>query len=135
MAAGSLLRSGEILQIVDRETLTQNQVLALAGGEDGAVMHVPRVLVFTLGKFSELLLGALGRKSPLSGYRLRSALARRSFDSNHAREVLGWKPHIGVREGIQRVSQVAMDHGAEASQVNVGLTPDPWPLAPGAQQP
>lgn len=135
MAAGSLLRSGEILQIVDRETLTQNQVLALAGGEDGAVMHVPRVLVFTLGKFSELLLGALGRKSPLSVYRLRSALARRSFDSNHAREVLGWKPRIGVREGIQRVSQVAMDHGAEASQVNVGLTPDPWPLAPGPQQP
>lgn len=102
MAASSSLRNGEILQIVDRETLTQNEVLIQAAGED-PVLRVPRALVFSAGKLSEILLGVLGRKSPLSVYRLKSALAYRSFDSAHAAAVLGWQPRVGVKEGIQRV--------------------------------
>src|SRR5438309_1152900 len=53
MAADSSLRNGEILQIIDRETLTQNEVLVLAAGED-AVTRVPRALVFAAGKLSEI---------------------------------------------------------------------------------
>jgi len=111
MAADSSLRNGEILQLVDRVTLTQNEVLVMAAGED-AVIRVPRAFVFAAGKLSELLLGVLGRKSPLSVYRLRSALAQRSFDSGHAAAVLGWKPRVGVKTGIERV--LNRDLGAAA---------------------
>jgi hypothetical protein len=64
---------------------------------------VPRPVVFAAGKCSEILLGLIGRGSPLSVYRLRSALASRTFESRQAYEALGWKPRVGVREGIRRV--------------------------------
>lgn len=96
------LSHGELFQIVDPEHLTQNDVLALAGGGK-RVLHVPRALVFALGRASELPLAAIGRPSPLGAYRLRSALARLHYESDHAAQQLGWKPRVGVREGIRRV--------------------------------
>ena len=65
---------------------------------------MPRSVVFALGKLSEYPLGALGVQSPLALYRLRSALARVEFGSRRAEEQLGWRPRVGVREGIRRVS-------------------------------
>jgi nucleoside-diphosphate-sugar epimerase len=59
--------------------------------------------VFALGKLSEVPLGALGKQSPIGAYRLRSALARLHYDSHRAQTLLGWKPRVGVREGIRRV--------------------------------
>ena len=117
LAAGSTLREAEIIQIVDPETLTQNEVLELMlgrgrearGRSPGArVIRVPRGVVFAAGKLSEVALGMLGRTSPLSVYRLRSALTPRSFESTRAGGCplaggLGWRPRIGVREGIRRI--------------------------------
>ena len=129
LAAESPLREAEIIQIVDPETLTQNEVLELMLGqrEEGTgmrdesrrgpfssliprpsslcprVIRVPRGVVFAAGKLSEVALGMLGRTSPLSVYRLRSALTPRSFESPRAVEWLGWRPHTGVREGIRRI--------------------------------
>ena len=94
---------GEIFQAVDPERLTQADVLALANG-GGKSVRVPRSVVFALGKLSEYPLGALGVQSPLALYRLRSALARVEFGSRRAEEQLGWRPRVGVREGIRRVS-------------------------------
>jgi predicted dehydrogenase/nucleoside-diphosphate-sugar epimerase len=127
MAAASPLKSGEILQIVDRETLTQNELLVMAAGGD-VVVRVPRALVFAAGKLSEILLGIIGRKSPLSVYRLQSALARRSFDNAHAATVLGWQPAVGVREGIQRV----LNRDSEQSAVT--RASQPAALAPQQQR-
>lgn len=45
----------------------------------------------------------LGKESPVSPYRLRSALALRRFESQRAEKILGWRPRVGVREGIRRV--------------------------------
>jgi predicted dehydrogenase/nucleoside-diphosphate-sugar epimerase len=103
LAAKSELRGGEIIQIVDPEPWTQNQVLAEVNGADAKVMRVPRAAVFALGRFSELALGLLGKKSPVAPYRLASALALRTFDSRRAKDLLGWQPRVGVREGIRRV--------------------------------
>ena len=94
---------GAIIHLVDPERFTQNEVLALANG-GGKSMHVPRSVVFTLGKLSEYPLGALGVQSPLALYRLRSGLARVESESRRAEERLGWSPRVGVREGIRRVS-------------------------------
>jgi nucleoside-diphosphate-sugar epimerase len=77
-------------------------VLGLAGGNK-ALLRVPRPVVFALGKLSEYPLGALGRPSPVAVYRLKSAMARLHYDSDRAATMLGWRPRVGVREGIRRV--------------------------------
>jgi nucleoside-diphosphate-sugar epimerase len=104
MAIDKRLVHGEVIQLIDPAHLTQQEVLALAGGER-KVMHVPRPVVFALGKLSELPLGAIGKQSPIAVYRLKSALARLHYESDRAQTVLGWKPRVGVREGIRRVQQ------------------------------
>jgi nucleoside-diphosphate-sugar epimerase len=102
LAARSKLRSGEVIQIVDPQPWTQNQVLAEVNGPDAKVIRVPRAAVFALGRASELALGLVKKKSPVAPYRLASALAQRTFDSHRAEELLGWRPRVGVREGIRR---------------------------------
>jgi predicted dehydrogenase/nucleoside-diphosphate-sugar epimerase len=101
-AVDKKLVGGEIIQVIDPEHLTQEDVLGLAGGAK-PVLRVPRPVVFALGKLSEVPLGALGRQSPVAVYRLKSALARLHYESERARALLGWRPRIGVREGINRV--------------------------------
>jgi nucleoside-diphosphate-sugar epimerase len=96
------LSKGEIIQLIDPESLTQEDVLGLAGGNK-PVMRVPRPLVFALGKLSEIPLGVIGKPSPIGVYRLKSALARLHYDSARATALLGWHPRVGVREGIKRV--------------------------------
>jgi 2-alkyl-3-oxoalkanoate reductase len=108
LAAKSDLRRGEIIQIVDPEPWTQNQVLAEVAGPGAAVIRVPRPVVFAMGRASEIALGALKKQSPLSPYRLRSALALRRFESKNAVSLLGWRPRVGVREGIRRVKDAAV---------------------------
>jgi predicted dehydrogenase/nucleoside-diphosphate-sugar epimerase len=93
---------GEVIQIIDPEHLTQEDVLGLAGGTK-AILRVPRPFVFALGKLSEYPLGALGRPSPVAVYRLKSALARLHYESDRAIKMLDWHPRVGVREGIKRV--------------------------------
>jgi predicted dehydrogenase/nucleoside-diphosphate-sugar epimerase len=96
------LTSGEVIQLIDPETLTQEELLGLAGA-DRKVMHIPRAIVFALGKLSEVPLKALKRQSPIAQYRLKSAMSRMHYESDRALSLLGWKPRVGVREGINRV--------------------------------
>lgn len=94
------LTHGEIIQLIDSAGLKQRDVLELTGG--GKTIAVPRPVVFALGKFSELPLGALGKPSPIALYRLQSGLARLQWGTGRAEQLLGWKPRVGVREGIRR---------------------------------
>ena len=103
-AIAKKLVHGELFQIIDPVHLTQNEVLELAGGKK-SVLRVPRAIVFALGRLSELPLRALGKPSPIAVYRLKSALARLHYESDYAARGLDWKPRVGVREGIRRVSQ------------------------------
>jgi predicted dehydrogenase/nucleoside-diphosphate-sugar epimerase len=98
------LRGGEVIHVIDPEHLTQQNVLDAVGGV-GRTIHVPRPVVFGLGRVSQILLGALGRQSPITPYRLRSALAQLTYESNRAVDLLGWRPRVGVREGIRRITE------------------------------
>lgn len=98
------LSAGEIIQLVDPHRLTQNEALALALPHGAKVVRIPRPLVFAAGRLSEPVLGALGRRSPVSAYRLKSALARLDFASDGARELLGWHPRVGIVEGLRRAA-------------------------------
>jgi len=100
-ALDGALRGGEVIQLVDPARLTQNEVLrALAPGDK--VLRLPRTLVFAAGRMTEPLLGLLKRKSPVSGYRLHSAMARTDFACENA-ALLGWQPRVGVAEGVRRI--------------------------------
>jgi hypothetical protein len=66
-------------------------------------MHLPRPVLFSIGKFSEFPFKLIKRPSPVAKYRLKSALARRTFRSVNA-ALLGWTPRVGAREGIRRVA-------------------------------
>jgi 2-alkyl-3-oxoalkanoate reductase len=95
------LVGGEIIQLIDPESLSQADVLEGAG-RGKKVLRVPRPVVFALGRLSEVPLGAIGRPSPIGVYRLQSALARLHYDSDRAHRLLGWRPRVGVREGMRR---------------------------------
>ncbi|MBX3221840.1 MAG: NAD-dependent epimerase/dehydratase family protein [Labilithrix sp.] len=112
-AVAKRLSGGEVIQLIDDEHLTQSDVLSLVGTGAG-VIKVPRPVVFALGKLSELPLGALGKPSPIALYRLQSALAQLRYGSDRARSLLGWKPGVGVREGIRRVTASSPAPAAEA---------------------
>jgi predicted dehydrogenase/nucleoside-diphosphate-sugar epimerase len=90
LAADGPLRDGQIIQLVDDWTPTQLELLRVV--HPGAkVIRFRRPILFSLGWLSQVMLGLLKRPSPLSPYRLRSALARRVYRCENA-ELLGWKP-------------------------------------------
>jgi len=89
--------SGTILQLVSPWPVTQNDVLKLCN-PGGITLRLPRWLVFGLGWLSERVLGWLGRKSPFSVYRIRSALARFHFDSDRAQRMLNWTARVDARQ-------------------------------------
>jgi nucleoside-diphosphate-sugar epimerase/predicted dehydrogenase len=97
--------SGEVIHILDHDQLTQEDILSLAGMDRRQVVHVPLPVALTLGRLSEYPLGRLGRQSPIGVYRLRSAMARATFRSDRAEQLVGWAPRVGVREGIRRVTE------------------------------
>jgi 2-alkyl-3-oxoalkanoate reductase len=109
-AARSPLEKGEILQLVHRDSLTQNEVLRLAVSEQLNVLHLPRALVFGLGGFSELVLGVLHRKSPVSRYRLRSALSKRNFRSTRSHLLEGWSPAKPIVQAVREHSDSEFGH-------------------------
>jgi predicted dehydrogenase/nucleoside-diphosphate-sugar epimerase len=97
---------GEVIQITDPVQLTQNDALRLCEGERVRTLHIPRWMVYALAASSQLFFRLLKRQSPVSVYRMRSALARRRFRNLHV-ELLGWQPRVGVPEGIRRELQFA----------------------------
>jgi predicted dehydrogenase/nucleoside-diphosphate-sugar epimerase len=101
-AAQSELRGGEVVQLIDPDTPTQNEVLHRVFGKNAKMLRVPRPVVFTLGKLTEWAFKPLKRSSPLAKYRLQSALAKRIFAGRNAVSLLGWTPRVGTEEGIRR---------------------------------
>jgi predicted dehydrogenase/nucleoside-diphosphate-sugar epimerase len=99
------LHGGEIIQLVDSDLPTQNEILARAAKTGAKVVRIPRPVVFALGKLSEIMVRPLKRQSPLNVYRLRSALARRTYASETAESLIGWTPRHGVSRGIEEMNE------------------------------
>ncbi len=95
-SASADIRSGEIIQLVNDRQPTQNEVLRHLLPPEAKVLRVARSVVFTLGGVSELLLGILRRQSPLSRYRLHSALSHLRFRSVHANLLPQWYCRVDV---------------------------------------
>ena len=99
----------------DTDTPTQNEVLHRADPGAG-VIHAPKLVLFALARLSELL---LKHRSPLRLYRLRSALAKRSYVSDSA-NLLGWTPRVGVSRGIAIVTGPRQQGDRPSGSVSLG---------------
>ena len=91
-----------LFHIVDTGNITQEQLTRRVAGTDAAIVKIPLPFVYLAAFGIEVLGKLLKRSVPLTRYRLKSALAPIAFDCSAAEQVLGWKPHVGIAEGLKR---------------------------------
>jgi predicted dehydrogenase/nucleoside-diphosphate-sugar epimerase len=109
-AAGSDRFDGTVLNLVDPEPLTQDDVAKYylaATGKRKSIVHFPLSLLYFAAFGADRLFRLLGRNAPITPYRLRSAIGRRDFDCAAAAKLLNWRPRIGVREGLEMMAKQA----------------------------
>jgi nucleoside-diphosphate-sugar epimerase len=104
LAAENDEAAGRILNIVDTTTIDQNEYLRRCAPKLGGirVVRAPVWLLTAAAAMAEALAGALGRGSPLTPYRIRSLKPLSPFDTTLAGRILGWRPAVGVAEGLKR---------------------------------
>ncbi len=95
---------GSIFQIADEEAVSQRQFLRISGQKlnNIKVTYAPLSFLYCAATGLELLGRMLGRSVPLTYYKLRSLKSDLRFDCSAAHDALGWKPRVGVREGLKR---------------------------------
>ena len=104
LAAESDKAAGHVFNIVDTTPIDQNQYLArqrtALGGT--SIWKVPEGFLPLAGFGIELLGKALKRGVPLSRYKIRLLKPLSPFNVSAAQTELGWKPRVGVMEGLRR---------------------------------
>lgn len=103
-AADSDAAVGRVINIVDPTPITQNQYLARQRNALGKtrIWKVPAAMLMAAGFGFELLGKAIKRSPPLSRYKIKSLKPLHPFDVSRAESLLGWKPRVGVEEGLRR---------------------------------
>ncbi|MBN8481981.1 MAG: NAD-dependent epimerase/dehydratase family protein [Xanthomonadales bacterium] len=103
LLAGEADVSGELFNLVDPATVTQQDYLERAKrklGDELKLVRVPKKLFLGLAFGVEQLGRVLGRDVPLTRYRVHSLRPLANFDLAAARTKLGWTPRVGVRRGL-----------------------------------
>jgi len=103
LAAETPAATGQIINLVDPQTITQGDYLERVRHKLGSELRLMRLPtgIFMLLAFGVELLGKLLRRSvPLTRYRVRSLRPLANFDISAARSKLGWEPRIGLRRGL-----------------------------------
>lgn len=110
LAATAEQACGSVIHVVDPTEVRQNEYLEWClkrPGNEIRVRRVPFAILLAAAAAAELLARAAGRSAPLSVYRVRSLRPLWPCDVSRARELLGWEPRVGVREGLRRTFDVA----------------------------
>jgi predicted dehydrogenase/nucleoside-diphosphate-sugar epimerase len=101
---------GKVIHVVDPTEVRQNEYLDWClkrVGDAIRIRRVPFAILLAAAAAAELLGKAAGRSAPLSVYRVRSLRPLWPCDVSRARELLGWTPRVGVREGLRKTFDVA----------------------------
>jgi predicted dehydrogenase/nucleoside-diphosphate-sugar epimerase len=104
LAAKSERAVGHVVNIVDPTPIVQNEYLQHQRRVLGKtrIWKIPATCLLLAGAGIELLGKFLKRDVPLSRYKIRSLKPLSPFDVTAAETLLGWKPAVGVTEGLQR---------------------------------
>lgn len=103
LAANAPDATGRLFNVVDPCEIAQQAYLQRCKaklGDELRIVRVPAWLFLWLGWGVELLGKVLHREVPLTRYRVRSLRPLANFDTNAARDTLGWAPKIGVEHGM-----------------------------------
>ncbi len=119
---------GRVIHLVDPTPVSQNEYLSLwrAGGGSSIVWRSPYALLMNLASACDVATRVLGRALPLSRYRVRSLKPLYPVDISLAESLLGWKPAIGVRQGLQLTF---CSPGRRSAQSNTSSEPEAEPVA------
>jgi len=96
---------GQLFHVVDPEPVSHAEYLAQCARTLGSELHAVRVplpLLLALAGSVEMFGRLLGRNVPITRYRTRSLRPLHTFDLTATTNVLGWRPGVGVREGLRR---------------------------------
>lgn len=95
---------GKVFNIVDTTPIRQNEYLQQQRSALGSVgiWKVPEAFLLLAGAGIEQLGKLLKRGVPLSRYKIRSLRPLSPFDVSAAEAQLGWKPRVGIAEGLRR---------------------------------
>jgi 2-alkyl-3-oxoalkanoate reductase len=94
---------GQVVNVVDPTTITQNEYLAACLRTEMLRVHRVPVWILMILAFKIELLGKLIKRDvPLSRYKVRSLKPLGPFDVARARELLGWSPQVGTMDGLRR---------------------------------
>ena len=114
-AANSDLFHGAVLHLVDPEQLSQDEIAKYyladprvrrcPAGKRKGIVHAPLSLLYFAAFGANTVFSLLGRNAPLTPYRLRSAIGHPEFDCTAAAKALGWKPRVGVRQGLEGMAK------------------------------
>lgn len=73
--------------------------------------HFPVWPVWLAGYFCEVICKPLGIEPPLFRRRVDFFMSERSFDISKAKRELGYKPRIGVKEGVEKTAKWYQENG------------------------
>ncbi|CAN6657832.1 sterol-4-alpha-carboxylate 3-dehydrogenase Erg26p, decarboxylating [Trichomonascus vanleenenianus] len=66
---------------------------------------IPKNLAVVIGFFSEVFCKLIGKEPSLTPYRVKTSCATRYYDITKAKTILGYKPLVGLEEGIKTTLQ------------------------------
>jgi nucleoside-diphosphate-sugar epimerase len=102
LAAESKFFDGSIFHIIDPAEITKAELVRqYAAANKFKIVRIP-LFAFCVFAFGMELAGKiLRRPPPYSVYRVRSVVAPMRFDCTRAEKLLGWRPRVGVRAGVE----------------------------------
>ncbi len=95
--------AGESFNIVDDETITQQEYLNLLRETTGGVPRVtrlPRLAYYAIGALAEIAAAARGKQPATNRYRVRTRLRHVRWDCAKAKRMLQWAPRARLKEGL-----------------------------------
>lgn len=102
-ASGTVSR-GRAFHLVGDRPVTMRELsdaIGAAVGRPVSKTHLPAALAYVVGASFELL--PIPRRSlPLSRSRVRFLTQNRAYDGTRARDELGFTPHVGLAEGLEK---------------------------------
>jgi len=107
-AADKKIVDGSIYNLVDPTKLTQTDVVRTYCATTGIkvrFLYVPMWFVKMASWFLAKGLSFVGKDSPLTPYRLDSAIGPRDFDCSKAEKELDWTPNVGIIKGLKSMAK------------------------------